>query len=130
MGSPVRRGRCARKTLRDSKRSRYLEECVATSIFDLAADELESRSDFEKLEARGTVRLALKAAGLDPRGVTASQMAVVFTRVMPRELVARGVQSPDSICEAIVAVLKSAHVESDETNASSPEEVFRRLASR
>ena len=48
---------------------------MAKSIFDLAADELESRSDFEKLEARGTVRLALKGAGLDPREVTASQMA-------------------------------------------------------
>jgi hypothetical protein len=103
---------------------------MATSIFDLAADELETRSDFEKLEARGTVRLALKSAGLDPREVTASQMAVVFTRVMPKELAARGVESPDSICEAIVGVLKSTHVVNDESNASSPEEVFRRLASR
>jgi hypothetical protein len=103
---------------------------MAASIFDLAADELERRSDFEKLEARGTVRLALKGAGLDPRDVTASQMAVVFTRLMPKELAARGVKSPDSICDAIVSVLKSAHVESDEASASSPEEVFRRLASR
>ena len=103
---------------------------MATSIFDLAADELERRSDFKKLEARGTVRLALKGAGLDPREVTASQMAVVFTRVMPKELSARGVDGPDSICEAIVAVLKNAHVETGEARGSSPEEVFRRLASR
>jgi len=103
---------------------------MATSIFDLAADELERRSDFEKLEARGTVRLALKGAGLDPRDVTASQMAVVFTRVMPKELAARGISNPESICEAVVAALKSAHVESDAGNGSSPEEVFRRLASR
>ena len=99
---------------------------MAASIFDLTADELESRSNFEKLEARGTVRLALKGAGLDAREVTASQMAVVFTRLMPNELSARGVENPESICEAIVGVLKSARVE---TNASSPEEVFRRLAS-
>jgi hypothetical protein len=103
---------------------------MATSIFDLAADELERRTDFEKLEARGTVRLALKGAGLDPGDVTASQMAVVFTRVMPKELLARGVEGPEPICEAIVNALKNAHVESDEARASSPEEVFRRLASR
>ena len=103
---------------------------MATAIFDLAADQLEQRTDFETLEARGTVRLALKSAGLAPREVTAAQMAVVFTRVMSTELSARGVENPEAVCEAIVAELKSAHVESDDAPASSPEEVFRRLASR
>lgn len=102
---------------------------MATSIFDLASDQLEQRTDFEKLEARGTVRLALKAAGLDPREVTAAQMAVVFTRVMPAELRARGVDGAERVCEAIVAELKNASVESDAGSGTSPEEVFRRLAS-
>lgn len=103
---------------------------MATSIFDLAADQLEQRTHFAKLEARGTVRLALKSAGLEPREVSAAQMAVVFTRVMPNELRARGVENPEPVCEAVVSELKNAHEESSEAPASSPEEVFRRLASR
>ncbi len=34
---------------------------MAASIFELVAEELEQRTDLAKLEARGTVRLALKA---------------------------------------------------------------------
>ena len=37
---------------------------MAASIFDFVADELEKRTDLAKLEARGTVRLALKEADL------------------------------------------------------------------
>ena len=40
-------------------------------------EQLESSSTLDRLEARGTVRLALKQAGLEAGQVTASQLVVL-----------------------------------------------------
>jgi hypothetical protein len=101
---------------------------MAASIFELVADELEGRTDLAKLEARGTVRLALKEAGLDARTVTAEQMIVMLQKVMPGEMRSRGVEQPEQICEAIITALKSSQAGSDGPEAESPEAIFRRLA--
>lgn len=102
---------------------------MASSIFDFVADELESRTDLAKLEARGTVRLALKQGGLDARSVTGDQMGVILTKVMPSEMRARGIESPDEICEGIITALKTDRsAEAAEPAAESPEAIFRRLA--
>ena len=101
---------------------------MAASIFELVAEELERRTDLAKLEARGTVRLALKEAGLDARTVTAEQMIVMLQKVMPGEMRSRGVEQPEQICEAIVTTLKSSHDGSGGSEAESPEAIFRRLA--
>ena len=53
---------------------------MADSIFDLVAEKLEECTALEKLEARGTVRIALSEAGLDARSVTRHQMAVMLER--------------------------------------------------
>ena len=104
---------------------------MAQSIFEHTADGLEERTDLEKLEARGTVRLGLKQAGLDAGSVTVNQMLVVLEQVLPAELKARGVEQADSVCEAIRTSLKAAHP-ADAAGvgdaAESPEAVFRRLA--
>ncbi len=97
------------------------------NVFEFVAGALEAQTDLGTLEARGTVRLALKEAGLDPRGVTSEQMAVVLEKVMPGELRSRGVDRPESICAEIAT--RVAGVESADAGSSSPEEVFRRLAS-
>jgi hypothetical protein len=102
---------------------------VATSIFDFVAEELESRTELAKLEARGTVRLALKEGGLDARGVTGEQMAVILTKVMPGEMLSRGVENAAETCEGILTALKAHHpAEAAERTAESPEAIFRRLA--
>jgi hypothetical protein len=101
---------------------------MAASIFELVAEELERRTDLAKLEARGTVRLALKGAGLDARTVTAEQMTVMLQKVMPGEMRSRGVEQPEEICEAIVTALKSSHAGTSGPEAESPEAIFRRLA--
>jgi hypothetical protein len=101
---------------------------MAATIFDFVADELERRTDLAKLEARGTVRLALKEAGLDPRTVTADQMTVMLRKVMPAEMRARGIEGPEQVCEAILTTLKSSHGPSDAPDSESPEAIFRRLA--
>jgi hypothetical protein len=104
---------------------------MAQTIFEQTADGVEERTDLEKLEARGTVRLALKQAGLDAASVTARQMLVVLDQVLPGELEARGVERAQSVCEAIQTALKAAHPSdsaSESDDAESPEAVFRRLA--
>jgi hypothetical protein len=101
---------------------------MADSIFDLVAGELERRTDLAKLEARGTVRLALKEAGLDARSVTRDQMDVMLDRMMPGELRGRGVENADEICRAIRTALKSAATPDSMPDAETPEAIFRRLA--
>lgn len=101
---------------------------MADSVFDFVAEELEKRSDLEKLEARGTIRLALKAAGFNPREVTSDQMAVVLQQVMPDELRPRGIDAPEAICGELARLVKEFQPAVSEGPGASPEDVFRRLA--
>lgn len=102
---------------------------MATTVFDFAAEQLERRTDLDRLEARGTLRLALKSAGLDPREVTAGQMAVVVGHVLEAELRTRGVDEPAAICQALLGDLKRLDPnQSAEPAPDSPEAIFRRLA--
>lgn len=101
---------------------------MSASIFDFVSDELERLTRLEKLEARGTVRLALKAAGLDARSVTTPQMVATLEKVMPNEMKVRGVEDGEQVCRTIVRALEAAHPESAAANLESPEAIFRRLA--
>ena len=103
---------------------------MSASIFDFVSDELERLTKLEKLEARGTVRLALKAAGLDVRTVTTPQMVATLQKVMPNEIRARGVANSEQICRTIVTALEAVHPSSSAVNPESPEAIFRRLAQR
>jgi hypothetical protein len=100
---------------------------MADTIFDCVAEKLEQGTDFDKLEARGTVRLALKEAGLDAKTVTGEQMTVVLQKVLPGELKTRGVDQPESVCESIVQGLKSFDGASGAADDNSPEAVFKRI---
>ena len=101
---------------------------MATDLFDFAAERLEHHTGFSQLEARGTLRIALKVAGLDPSAFTAGQLCVVFEKVMPGELDRRGVSDVQDVCAAVLADLESAGGAAEDASATSPEEVFRRLA--
>lgn len=103
---------------------------MSASIFDFVSDELQRLTRLEKLEARGTVRLALKAAGLDVRTVTTPQMVATLLKLMPNEIRARGVENSEPICRSIAAALEKAFPSSSAVNPESPEAIFRRLAQR
>jgi len=103
---------------------------MADTIFEFVATTLQDSTELDKLEARGTVRIGLKEAGLDARGVTKEQMAVMLQRTMPTELTSRGVENPDAICQSLVTALKSFTVNEGEKASESPEDVFRRLGGR
>lgn len=95
--------------------------------FELAAEVLERDTSLSALEARGTVRLALKEAGLDARSVTPDQMTVVAGSVLPRELELRGVSDPDEVCATLEEKLAGLET-SDPTET--PDAIFKRLGGR
>jgi ABC-type amino acid transport substrate-binding protein len=102
---------------------------MAESLFEFVATALQQRTHFDKLEARGTVRIALKEAGLDPRSVNAEQMVVMLTRAMPKELQARGVERSEELCQALATAVKGFRSDGA-AGQESPEDVFRRLGTR
>ena len=92
--------------------------------FELACEVVERDTSLDRLQARGTIRLALKAAGLDARDVTPEQMSIAVARLLPGELKARGIENGDAVCAALEARLvgmESSH------GADTPEAVFARL---
>jgi hypothetical protein len=98
------------------------------TLFDFASERLEHHAGFDRLEARGTLRIALKAAGLAPNSMTGAQLRVVFEQVMPGELDSRGVSNMQDVCAAVLADLGSAGGAAAGAGATSPDDIFRRLA--
>ncbi len=101
---------------------------MAADLFDFAAERLEHHTGFSQLEARGTLRIALKVAGLDPSVFTARQLCVVFEQVMPGELDSRGVSDVQDVCAAVLADLESAGDAAEDASTTGPDEIFRRLS--
>lgn len=100
---------------------------MATDLFDIAADRLGKSSDMDRLAARGTLRLALKKAGLEANRLTIPQLRTVFEKIMPKELEARGVADAAECCETAMGAIERASSEAELTTSSSPDEIFKRL---
>jgi hypothetical protein len=100
---------------------------VATALFDIAAERLGESSDMERLTARGTLRLALKQAGLDTDNLTIPQLRTVFEKLMPKELEARGVVDAAASCRAAMDAIERAASETELAASNSPDEIFKRL---
>src|SRR3712207_6217258 len=95
-------------------------------VFEWTSAALERATSFNSLQARGTVRLALKKAGLDATTVNVMGMTAVLTRVMPRELASRKIDDGESICVRLANDLKTANLSADGAAAApqnSPEDV-------
>ena len=101
---------------------------MAADLFDFAAERFEHHTSFDRLEARGTLRIALKAAGVEPKNLTRAQLQVVFEKVMPGELDSRGVSDVRDVCAAVLADVGSAGGAAENASATNPDEIFRRLA--
>ena len=97
-----------------------------TRAFTHVCEALAGLTQMDRLQARGPVRLALKQAGLDPATVTPREMSVVVGKILPAELAARGIASPETICREMGASLST--LPRDQV-AETPDSVFERLAS-
>ena len=98
-----------------------------SEVFEWLCASLESVTDFDRLEARGTVRIALKEAGLEAPFLTAEQVRVVLEKLMPFELERRGVGDPEAVCSRLAARLNEIPEREDDGEDASPEDVFARL---
>jgi hypothetical protein len=97
-------------------------------VFEWVSAALERATTFDSLQARGTVRLALRKAGLDAASVDIEGMNAVLTRLMSRELATRKISNSDAICSQLVMDLKAANLSAPAgSDQSTPEAVFRRL---
>jgi hypothetical protein len=94
------------------------------AAFDFICERLEARTSLDRLAARGTVRIALKQAGLDPGAVTPEQMGVVAEKVLAPELATRGVPESQRLCSELARQVRKLE---GGALAEAPDAVFRRL---
>jgi hypothetical protein len=99
---------------------------MASDLFTSVADRLIQLSELGRLEARGTIRIAFKKAGVDVRNFGLDDLEAVLTKIMPRELEKRGCSDAGSICDAIMKSLKG---DVPKTAVRSKDEIMRRLGS-
>jgi len=99
-----------------------------SAAFELTAAELERITDLDRLESRGTLRLALKKALFDSRSVDVAQMMRVVERILPGELAARSIEGHDAVCEKLAMALKTSELSSK--GVQSPDAIFQRLIRR
>ncbi|MCG8591352.1 MAG: hypothetical protein MJE66_18820 [Proteobacteria bacterium] len=95
-------------------------------LFEFVANALEQETGFTQLEARGTLRLALREAGLNGASATRSQMIVVIEKILPGELRSRGIEAPEEKAQTLLRGLAGARFESDAEDT--PADMFRRIA--
>jgi hypothetical protein len=76
-------------------------------VFEETCSLLEAKSDLDRLEVRGTIRIGLKSAGLDVHSVDAAQMAVMLRKILPRELETRGIDQANSLCDGIAKTIEA-----------------------
>lgn len=100
---------------------------AGSSAFEWLCAALEESTTLERLEARGTVRIALKEAGLEPRSVAPSELRVVVQKLLPRELRQRGVADEATLCERLASGLRVLETQTAAPAADTPDAIFRRL---
>lgn len=105
-----------------------MSELTANStIFERACDLIEARTDLDRIETRGTVRIALKESGLEPASLGATQMAVVLRKVLPAELDVRGIKDSAAVCEAVAVEIERLATDGPVDRASAAAGTFGRF---
>jgi len=103
----------------------------APSVFDTVAEALRDATGMDELATRGTLRLALRKAGLDARAVDASAMRAVIDKLLPDELGVRGIEDAAGICARLTRCLADAPAPGPgpaDDRASSAAAIFQRLS--
>jgi hypothetical protein len=93
-----------------------------SAAFDLVCDLLRQHTTFSEIEARGTVRLALKALGQNPKTVGRSEIMHAVGSTLQPELTARSVADAAAVCRKLLDGLAAL-----DPKEQSPYEIFSRL---
>lgn len=96
--------------------------------FEWTCAALEAATTFNSLEARGTIRIALKGGGLEAATVTPDQMKVVLEKILASELKDRGVADTEALCRDMAVRLAAENLTSNQSET--PDAVFARLGGR
>ena len=99
---------------------------MAVDLFTIVADRLCELCDLDRIESRGTIRIAFKKAGVDVKRFGLVDLEAVFAKIMPEELELRGCVDPGPTCDAIIRSLEG---EAPRTVTGSRDEIIRRLGS-
>jgi hypothetical protein len=99
-----------------------------TPLFDWLCNQVSQRCGLDIVPSRGTLRLTLKAAGLEPRTLNKEQARAVLERLLPRELELRGIPDAASRCAEISVALRTEV--RDSMDLESAESIFARLGRR
>jgi hypothetical protein len=100
---------------------------MPVDLFEFAAERLEQHTALDRLAARGTLRIALKIAGLSPKGLSRDKLRVVLEKVLPGELEKCGVESGRRVCTGILVALANVPLDTQATEVADTDEIFRRL---
>jgi hypothetical protein len=96
-------------------------------VFEWLSEQLELRTSLSRLEARGTIRLVLKEAGLDAATVTPAQLGVVVTRLLPDALQKRRVNDASGLCDRLLEALRAYASEMPAPVQETAYDVFERI---
>jgi len=97
-----------------------------TPVFERVAADLEAHTSLGRMQARGTVRLALREAGLEGSEVTQDQMLTVVDRLLPVELASLQIDGTDRICAALREAIETMSADAF-PGSEGADEIFRRL---
>ncbi|MEO1483842.1 MAG: hypothetical protein AAFU77_17165 [Myxococcota bacterium] len=96
-----------------------------SDVFQRVCDALVHTTALTVPQIRGTVRLALRAAGLEASLISADEMRAVVRTILPQKLRAQGVSDVELV-RVLDAVSKAIDVDAP-TDRSGPASVFDRL---
>jgi hypothetical protein len=91
-----------------AKRGRYSEETGArmeSSAFAAACGALEELTGMSRLQSRGTIRILLRDADLEPESVTTGQLLAVIGRLLPEALRSRAIADEETVCSRLRELL-------------------------
>jgi hypothetical protein len=78
-----------------------------SAAFTYVCEHLEANTTLDRLEARGTVRISLKEAGLEANNVAPDELKVVVQKILPEQLDSRGIDGCAMICSELEAGLSN-----------------------
>jgi hypothetical protein len=96
-------------------------------VFDWVCAEIERSTPLDGPVVRGTVRLALKEAGLNPESVDAAGMEVVVDKVLPQELASHRIDGIDELCARLAQALATRQFAQPSDRAGAAASVLDRL---
>jgi hypothetical protein len=77
-----------------------------SDVFDKTCELLEKQTSFTRLQSRGTIRLILKEANIDPQAIEKAEMVKLLKAKLASELEKRGVSEGPEVTEQLVAAVE------------------------